>query len=576
MSDVGSNLAEQALSNLVNQFARPLDFLRELVQNSLDAGSPRVEVWVDFVSDVLEIHVDDYGEGMDERIIDSQLTRLFASTKENDLTKIGKFGIGFTSIFAVRPEAVLLRTGRHGEYWELVFHADRTYEKRRTDEPVTGTRITLFKRMHQPEVEPFVREARWILQYWCEHSDTPVTFWDRTSDEEAAPVDDNDPFAAFIGGAPQDLGPKPVNRPMELQADLSVHHETPTTRVVVGCAAAPEVGYYNGGLTLLKSTSPDALGPYSRRLSHLAIKLKSARLEHTLTRDNVLHDDHWRAAMSEVVQAADVLRDALIDRVEKVAGSGGELGLWHGYLLAECRTGIQAILAGTLRDRGVFSDCTHKPVTLAEIDAQERRLGCVVYGPESAELRRALVKEGVLMLMDRPETRALLDQLTPSSLFGGQTARSHQSAEALFVLPQLLDPAQWTGAERDLVRDTQRLLDSAAGSSLLKRAFGAGVSVSLGDFGGPEAGRRDALVISGAPEGEVFRRPTRSALAMTAALRARSLLVNRHHPYFQAQVLAAAESPGLAAYGLAQALLAEEGVEGEAAFAVLIAEAAGE
>ena len=30
----GEDLAEQALSNLVNQFARPMDFLRELVQNS--------------------------------------------------------------------------------------------------------------------------------------------------------------------------------------------------------------------------------------------------------------------------------------------------------------------------------------------------------------------------------------------------------------------------------------------------------------------------------------------------------------------------------------------------------------
>ena len=96
------NLAAAALENLVNQFARPLDFLRELVQNSIDAGSPRVEVRIERQADpsdprsvVLTIHVEDWGGGMDERIIDSQLTRLFASSKEGDLTKIGKFGIGF-------------------------------------------------------------------------------------------------------------------------------------------------------------------------------------------------------------------------------------------------------------------------------------------------------------------------------------------------------------------------------------------------------------------------------------------------------------------------------------------------
>ena len=54
----------------------------------------------------LGIHVDDFGEGMDEAIIDAQLTRMFSSTKENDLTKIGKFGIGFLFamyMLCVRP-----------------------------------------------------------------------------------------------------------------------------------------------------------------------------------------------------------------------------------------------------------------------------------------------------------------------------------------------------------------------------------------------------------------------------------------------------------------------------------------
>src|SRR5688572_2286957 len=112
------SLAEQALTNLVNQFARPLDFVRELVQNAIDAGSPRIAVTVAWQAPaggerdgVLRLSVEDWGEGMDEAIIDLELTRLFASSKENDLTKIGKFGIGFTSIFALRPEAVLLRTG---------------------------------------------------------------------------------------------------------------------------------------------------------------------------------------------------------------------------------------------------------------------------------------------------------------------------------------------------------------------------------------------------------------------------------------------------------------------------------
>ena len=201
----GRGLADEALDNLVHQFARPLDFLRELVQNSIDAGTPRIEVRVrytpakpgDTKPGVVAIHVDDWGEGMDETIIDSQLTRMFSSTKEDDLTKIGKFGIGFTSIFAIQPDAVLLRTGRHGENWELIFHRDRSYDKVRIETPVDGTKITLLKHMSAERVPAFCAEARWVLSYWCEHSSVPVIFWDNTEAEEATAADTADPFAAF-------------------------------------------------------------------------------------------------------------------------------------------------------------------------------------------------------------------------------------------------------------------------------------------------------------------------------------------------------------------------------------------
>ena len=107
------------VDNLVTQFSNSLDCFRELVQNSIDAGSPTIDVWAEFEpgqghEGTIALHVDDFGEGMDENIIDAQLTQLFASGKEDDLTKIGKFGIGFVSVFALKPKAVLIHTGRGG------------------------------------------------------------------------------------------------------------------------------------------------------------------------------------------------------------------------------------------------------------------------------------------------------------------------------------------------------------------------------------------------------------------------------------------------------------------------------
>ena len=335
-------LAEQALNNLVNQFARPLDFLRELVQNSIDAGSPRVEVWVQYVPPkspgpgVLEIHVDDFGEGMDEEVIDNHLTRLFSSTKEDDLTKIGKFGIGFTSIFAIEPDAVLLRTSRHGESWELLFHPDRSFDKIKSDKLVDGTKITLFKRMPRGEVEPYVRDMRWILGWWCAHSDTPVTFWDRTDEDKDQATDSADPFAQFAGDSTQSSGPERINRPMLLEeSPLSVRREDKAVEAVVGYDPSPRYGYYNGGLTLVNTRNRDVLGPFERRLGHLAFKLKSNTLEHTLTRDNVLQDAHWAKAMEVLVSAADQLRADCVDQAEGALRAGAELTRWHGFLAQE-------------------------------------------------------------------------------------------------------------------------------------------------------------------------------------------------------------------------------------------------
>ena len=78
--------AAQALDTLVNQFADPLSFFRELVQNSIDAGSPEVGIRFEYQDSpdggdgAMVIHVDDWGEGMSRDIIDSKLT--FAMSKD--------------------------------------------------------------------------------------------------------------------------------------------------------------------------------------------------------------------------------------------------------------------------------------------------------------------------------------------------------------------------------------------------------------------------------------------------------------------------------------------------------------
>ncbi|MBV1862254.1 MAG: hypothetical protein KUG77_27795 [Nannocystaceae bacterium] len=66
---------DDALDELVNQFSDPLSFLRELVQNAIDAGSHEVETSTSFEAKgeagTAVIAVSDWGGGMSREIIET-------------------------------------------------------------------------------------------------------------------------------------------------------------------------------------------------------------------------------------------------------------------------------------------------------------------------------------------------------------------------------------------------------------------------------------------------------------------------------------------------------------------------
>ncbi|MCB9673301.1 MAG: ATP-binding protein [Alphaproteobacteria bacterium] len=592
------SFVEQALSNLVDQFARPLDLLRELAQNAMDAGTPRIDVWTRYDAPkdgdrlgVLRIGVDDHGEGMDERIIDEQLTRLFASSKEKDATKIGKFGIGFTSVFAIRPEAVLVRTGRHGESWELLFHADRSFDKIRLQDPVSGTSIVLFKRLPPTELDRWRREIRTVLGYWCEHSQTPITYEDRSGESRAqAEPDTEDPFAAFE--EVEAGGPERVDRPMSLEGWEVHEHREEGMHVVVACPGAgeqspPRFGFYNGGLTLLQTSTTEVLGPHADRLQHVSFKVKHDRLEHTLTRDNVLMDEHWARAMNAVVRSARGLRERLCERLVREVAADGEIE--HGYrlLAAELRAGDKAFTE-SLAERPLFRTVTGDTVCPRQIDAQERRVGSVLVGRAVDALTEPLLRQGLVVLRDSPRAREVLDLLHRPAMLDWSSGRAIARAEQVFVVPNVLDAPSLDPSERGLVSATEELLRVAVGLRLrvpgtdhvFRWAPGADsvanrLTLRVGDFGGVDLGSADVLALDGPATADVFLRPRRGrGIRMPGFLTWRCLLANRHHATFRAHVLAFADQPDVAAFGLASALLVVEDVEGEAAHRRLVEEMA--
>lgn len=306
MSDV-----QAVLEDLIHQFSDPHAFFRELIQNSIDAGSGEVDIFFEFDGDehtegMATIHVHDFGEGMTREIIETKLTRLFSSTKDDDLTKIGRFGIGFVSVYAIEPDAVAVDTARGGEAWRVLFKPDRTYELYALDDPLEGTQVRLYKRMSHEAFRTLVNRAVTVIKKWCAHVNVPV----------------------YVEG--QD-----IRQAFEIDAVVQIQHEEPGTRLVAGLVGSPraQFGFYNRGLTLSE-------GPESA-WSGMTFKLDSRYLEHTLTRDRVLEDRHFHK-VKELLDRMhqQTLPHLLMDRLEAVVEQGpGEL---YAKLIAALEPWVRA------------------------------------------------------------------------------------------------------------------------------------------------------------------------------------------------------------------------------------------
>jgi hypothetical protein len=354
-------MVDEVFKNLVDQFSDPFTCLRELVQNALDAGSQSIEVKTRYLDDpggvMLEIR--DFGGGMTRDIIDTKLTRLFASDKENDLTKIGKFGIGFVSVFSLKPELVIVDTGRDGEYWRIAFDGGTDFALFRLHEPIEGTSVRLHKTLPSEEFDGFVERCHATLSLWCRHSSVAITFNGET-----------------------------INRDLVVDSVVRVDIRSPLGRFNVGvCSGQPyPYGLYNSGLTLMEGNQETIPG--------ITYKILSNHLEHTLTRDAVIKDDNYAKVVSTL---EGLIKNDLLAAVAK--------SLRHRETREETAEQCRPYLDWRLSKPGaaekklhLFDDVFGNPVTyknLADCAKAEDRL---FVSHSTERLSERAVREGVPVL----------------------------------------------------------------------------------------------------------------------------------------------------------------------------------
>ena len=505
------------LDDLVGQFSDPMAFLRELIQNAIDAGSGEVDIRVEFEPEgvgeqgVMVVHIDDFGEGMTREIIETKLTRLFSSGKDDDFTKIGRFGIGFVSVFAVRPDAVCVDTGRAGEYWRVLFRADRTFDLIALDSPVEGTQIQVIKPVTAQEFERFAARTREVVTFWCKHVHAPI----------------------FVNG-------ERMNQPFDLEALVKVTHQEEGTRLVAGLipSAQAPYGYYNRGLTLKEGEQ----SPWP----HVAIKVDSRYLEHTLTRDQILEDRHFHKAMRLMELAAqERLPAELMAQLEQAAArwpaqpqlyealSGLLLGLASTYVQIKAKRRDHAPILPTLYEA---------PLSLHEC---ARRL---------SRGREVYLAHARTHLTEAMRERALLLALTPAhpmtTLLSLYVGRPLERLEPSFVLPRPSGASNRPGVSA-LSEEVLALTRRLGG-----RLSWVGVA-HLDDEGSPVRGQ---LALLTQDRAAVLPAERALALGLTTLLEQEQLVLNVDDERIDQLIVVAQREPEWAALALIKLIALHQGL----------------
>jgi hypothetical protein len=492
--------AGDVLDSLVKQFTDPLACLRELIQNAVDAGSDTVEVNFGREGELGILEVKDHGEGMDKAVIESKLVRLFSSSKDGDLTKIGKFGIGFVSVFALDPVAVCVDTAKAGERWRVVFHADRTWTRAALHEPLEGTRVRMFIKRSPAAWQALTRDAEAAVRKWCRYLQAEI----------------------IVDGTT-------INEPLSL-----AHCQVTATRddregtvIIVGVGGAPQVGFYNKGLTLLEAPSWSDFPP------GVSVRVSSRWLEHTLTRDSVVKDAHYHKALALVLA---VITEDLEPRcIDAMTG-----------LPLDQRSAVLDWLAGrttrSLARQRLLVDVTG--VARAPADLTAPVFVTATGSPSSARVAAAVAAAGHVVLP--LSANAVAHDRAAMAQLMGKAATELADVEEAWVAAMPVDAARRPRVER-LIEATSKLL--AAGG--IPTAVTAGVVI------GRQCRSRLAWRLP-APKGASVAASVAAALpvpTIEAPTRRPMIVIDVDHGDFEPVLALAATDTGLAALLLSRLIL---------------------
>jgi len=168
------------------QFDRPEIYARELVANSLDSGAENIEIEIGrnwFI-------IDDDGEGMTPDDIEGYFLSIYNSSRENEIEKIGRFGVGVLSTFASNPYKMIVDTAKNGINTEFYINRKLEMNPLGDGSKKRGTRIIVMKDEEAEDLlENYIKGGKLkriksmrkrnsseeeVIRDYCRYAETPI------------------------------------------------------------------------------------------------------------------------------------------------------------------------------------------------------------------------------------------------------------------------------------------------------------------------------------------------------------------------------------------------------------------
>jgi hypothetical protein len=281
----------------------PWFFLRELAQNSRDAGARTVWVQADRTRSNEETLVfSDDGTGMTTRHAQKFLFRLYASSKTDDKFSAGMYGIGFWTVLRFGPTRIIIESNTGSREWAIELDAELQSKKVPCQLNRRGTRVTLIRKAIFENLTDFKNSVRERLSYYCGYL--------RRNDRKSTPL-------------PVYFHQEKISRDFHLPGIISSRFKKGSLEGAVGFSRKPRVILYARGLPVWEGTILD-------ELSHIAspgeqeseigqglapvFLLNGNNLDVNISRKTIIEN----RALKEVIKTA---RSEMEDLINRYAGA---------------------------------------------------------------------------------------------------------------------------------------------------------------------------------------------------------------------------------------------------------------